>query len=171
MIFGGGDPGFSGAVAWLDEGSRIVGLRDMPVTTFTIGAKERRQVDARALQAGVRQLFGDAEGRVSIWIEAVNSYGMGRQSAFNFGGGWWRLITVMEFEAIRFELVHPARWKKLVGLLRASKDASVIKARQLWPGAPLTLGKDGCTKANASGRAEALLIAEAHRRAALGVSA
>jgi len=158
-LFCGVDPGFTGAVAWIDEESKYELVQDMPLVEYTVGKKKHRMVDLPIL-AGRMDI-----DHCAISIEFVNAFGMGLTSAFNFGGAFHACIGAARLSGNRWQLITPVKWKRAVGLPKgADKAASLALARQLWPDAPLDRKKD-------IGRAEALLIAEAHRRAALGVSA
>ena len=87
------------------------------------------------------------------YIESQNSFGMGRQSAFNFGQGVGVLKAVLATLGIPYSMVGPAKWKKHFNLNR-DKDASRLLATRLYP----KNAKDFLRKKD-DGRAEALLIA------------
>ena len=88
-----------------------------------------------------------------IYIEQVNSFGMGRTSAFNFGQGVGTLKGVIATLKIPYTMVTPQKWKKHFGLNK-DKDASRLLATRLYPNE-----SELFKRKKDDGRAEALLIA------------
>jgi len=88
-----------------------------------------------------------------IYIEAVNSFGMGRQSAFMFGQGVGVILGVAAALNISYTKVAPSKWKKHFNLGR-DKDAARAAATRLYPKLA-----DRFTRKTDHGRAEALLLA------------
>lgn len=158
-IFGGGDPGLSGAVAAVRFDGTLVGVHDAPTITMKRGRRNAREHDIAGCLEALRDLAPDV-----FWLEEVNAMGkggrtMGATSAFSFGGSYWMWRTLLIAEGIRHEVQRPQVWKKQLPGIGKDKPAAVAMARRLWPDAPWTGSQD----ANA-GRADALLLAEACRR-------
>jgi len=131
------DPGAKGAIAerFVDNAGYI---HDMPM----LG----KEVNGAALA----EIF---EGANHIYIEQVNSFGMGRTSAFNFGQGMGVIKGVIATMKIPYTMVTPMKWKKHFGLNR-DKDASRLLATRLFPNLA-----DQFKRKKDDGRAEAALIA------------
>lgn len=154
------DVGLSGAAACINENGELV-VHDTP--TLEVG-KGRRGYDVGAMADILEDLvsYGDSAQRVCA-LELVHSMPKeGVRSAFSFGCGfgiWQGLLVGLR---IPYELVTPQAWKKL--LLNGQpkeKGASILKAKQLFPNAPLTLKKH-------HNRADAILLAEFCRRTTRG---
>jgi crossover junction endodeoxyribonuclease RuvC len=160
VIYVGIDPGLTGAVAAIFP-TGAVQTWDAP--TAWDGKKNRLLIsDMRKILKTI-VAAGDPRDRpdlaIRAAIERVHSMPeQGISSAFSFGEGfgyWQGLLSGLE---IPFDLVTPQAWKKaLLAGAAKEKDASRIRAQQLFPTADLRLKKH-------HGRAEALLIAEYRRR-------
>ena len=153
------DPGTEGAIAvlWPDTSTP---------TFFDMGSDHDLIDFLRRVQDAARIPNGHDLAAV---LENVNSFGMGRQSAFKFGGAW-RGVRVALI-ALGIPLVAEptaAQWKKAVfgatikgldkkGLKTASRD----KARELFPSAAPNLAR-----VKDADRAEALLLAHYGRMTA-----
>ena len=133
------DPGKTGAIALLYP-CGFLDVHDMPIID--------KEINARA----IADLF-DEFTPAHIYIESVNSHGMGRQSAFNFGQGVGVLKGVMAALEIPWTPVSPAKWKKHFNLNR-DKAASRATATRLFP-----KFSHYFKRAKDHGRAEAALIA------------
>ena len=139
-MIAGIDPGIKGAVGLLyPDGTAYV--YDMPVFS--------KEVNAAALASIFREFPPD-----HVYIEAVNSFGMGRQSAFNFGQGCGVIKGVLATLRIPFTQVSPSKWKKHFNLGR-DKDESRAAATRLFP----ALASEFVRKKD-DGRAESILIAK-----------
>lgn len=156
----GVDVGFSGAAAAINERGEVV-VHDTPTVEL---AKGRRGYDVRGMAEVLEDLLGhgDTDERLCA-VELVHSMpGEGVRSAFSFGrglGNWEALLVAMR---IPFELVTPQAWQKvMLNGLPKGKGSSLVKARQLFPKAPLSLVKH-------HGRADAILLAEYLRRTTRG---
>ena len=134
------DPGKTGAIALLYDGGSAY-VEDMPVLGKEING------------ASVASTF-EAFPPEHVFLEAVNSFGMGRQSAFNFGQGVGVIKGVLATLRIPYTLISPAKWKKFYGLSR-DKDASRLLATRLFPASA-----EHFERKKDDGRAEALLIAK-----------
>lgn len=135
----GVDVGKTGAIAILYDDDGLV-VKDMPVID--------KEINGAALAVIFSQYKPD-----HIYIEAVNSFGMGRQSAFNFGQGVGVLKGVIATLQLPWSPVSPQRWKKFFHLNR-DKGASRAAATRLFP-AYANLFE----RVKDDGRAEAALIA------------
>lgn len=148
MISVGVDPGFGGAICWL-EGSTAT-VFDMPVVP---GPKGRTQLNYWALLEILRRPAGVDEP-ITVWVEQVASRpGQGVSSVFRFG----QQLGAIEMAAVacRHELryVTPAVWKRAFGL-SADKGVARSVAMQRFPGIA-----DMFRLKKHDGRAEAALIA------------
>jgi hypothetical protein len=142
----GVDPGLTGAVAGLNEDGSFSFVADLPV----IRDLKLAWIDGRALQSTVTSaLVGRQAHAVIERVWSMPKQGV--SSTFQFGVGFGSLLSVFQVMQISLELVTPGTWKKFHGLGR-DKNASLYKARLLYPAAELHLAKH-------DGRAEALLIA------------
>jgi hypothetical protein len=164
-LFLGVDPGLDGALAVLGEDGSCA-VYDTP-TLLIGGGKGHRRAYAvsqlRALFEGI-VLRDDREHRVNTVrlqaaVELVHAMpGQGVRSMFSMGYGvglWEGLLAGL---GISYERVTPQRWKRaMLDGMGKEKDASRLRAMQLFPGASLHLKKH-------HGRADALLIAEWLRR-------
>jgi len=147
-LYLGIDPGLSGAIALVDGETRCVMLEDMPTAARGHG-RVRHEVDAGGV---VHLLHGYADRIAHSVIEQVSA--MPRQgvaSMFSLGHSFGTVTAVIATLGVGFELIAPARWKR-VAQLPADKGLVLAAARRRWPGASLTRVKD-------HGRAEALFMA------------
>lgn len=148
------DPGLTGAAALMDVHGGFVGVFDLPVIR-----------DGALAWISAPQFYNDLGdlmhkpvpsvmyGQLEAWLERSQaSPQMGRSSAFNYGVGFGSVLGIlMSRAAIPIHFVTPAKWKKGIGL-SGDKNASLDKARLMYPTAELDLAKH-------HGRAEAILIA------------
>lgn len=148
------DPGLTGAFALLDARGELIAVEDLPV----VRDGKTGWIDASLL---LSQLLQVREGNVvHTTIERVHAMPKnGSQAAFSQGCTFGSILATLQVLQTRIEFVAPQTWKKSMGLLSgrettdtARKQASLDKARLLFPGADLARKKD-------HGRAEALLIA------------
>jgi hypothetical protein len=147
------DPGITGAWALLSEAGQFVAVGDMPI----IRDNKLGWVDALALYATLRKRV---EGHEAIAIvERVHAMPKnGTVAAFSQGATLCSLLATLQIVGARIELITPGTWKRQLGFTftkddgdRVRKEASLNKARLLFPTAALDRQKD-------HGRAEALLI-------------
>ncbi len=140
------DPGLSGALAVLDGDGTIITLADLPV----IRDRSLAWIDGGELQSIVLDAIRGRQARAVV--ERVSAMpGQGVASSFQFGVGFGSILGVLQAMHLPIELVTAARWKRSLGL-SGDKNASLHKARLLFPTADLRLAKH-------DGRAEALLLA------------
>jgi crossover junction endodeoxyribonuclease RuvC len=119
------DPGASGALVLLNvDGTPIEWMR-MP--TMIVGRSTR--VNAAALAR-----FLDDYHIKTAYLENVHSMPkQGVASSFNFGHACGVIEGVLGALVIPVRLVTPQKWKRAAGLIGADKDASRVKAIQVWP--------------------------------------
>jgi hypothetical protein len=173
------DAGINGAIASLDERGEIVLVGDLPVTVHgknkwiggtkflpMLFAARRRNQPARVFveyMHALPMMVGGGDGE-----EGGTTRGGGLYAASKKGMVLGSILAILEVAEIPFELVVPQKWKRALNLImpqatyRERKDASLDRARMLFPKAPLHLQKH-------DGRAEALLIAHWAQRHVLGV--
>lgn len=144
------DPGLSGAMAMWD-GTTLT-LLEIPTAKST---GRGREVVWSELNAKWDDLFFWAD---HVFLERVMSRpGEGVSSAFKFGLVFGGLRGMIAAKLIPSTLVTPSVWMKAMGVGRGSKEASVIRATELFPAhAEAFRGPRGGLK---DGVAEAALIA------------
>lgn len=170
LIHIGIDPGVSGAVAVLDAETKEITFYDTPTVQVKSGKKFKNMLDTGAIVLLLQILSTGRDVRVTI--EKVNAMpgrpgengegprSMGATSAFNFGMGFGIWLGTIAALLIPHQQVHPLTWKKsIMADMGKEKDASRVKAMQLYPSA----AKDLNLKKH-HGRADALLLAEWGRR-------
>jgi len=156
MIYIGIDPGLNGAIAVIDPDGKLH-LEDTPVL-LPDPKKGKREYDEAGMRRCLASWFVIDEAKAVI--EKQQAFpGQGVSSTFRTGMGYgiWRgLLAGLQ---IPYEIVGPRTWKKemLKDMDQSSKASSLLKAKQLFPTADITLKKH-------DGRAEALLMAEYLRR-------
>lgn len=155
----GVDPGVSGGLALLDADGRVLGCWDTP--TYKRGKGAARDYDRPECVELVRQAAALRPG-VVLLVELLRSFpgrpGMGSGNVANYQRGrsveLW--ATAAAAVGVRHEEILPKDWQRTVRA-DAGPEASLAKARLMYPRETLHLKKH-------SGRAAALLIAEAGRR-------
>lgn len=141
------DPGLDGALALLERGKLLV--EDMP----TLRLQRGREIDIPRL-AVILSEWGCSALDTRVIVERQQAMpGQGVSSTLKTGIGYGVILGVLGALRIPFERVQAQQWKRKFGLLRSDKRASIARARELHPDAPLSLSKH-------HGRAEAILIAE-----------
>jgi crossover junction endodeoxyribonuclease RuvC len=122
------DPGLSGAIVVLQDDTPI---EWMAMPTMKIGSANR--VNASAFAAFIRtHLYGDE--KIVAYVELVASMPkQGVASMFSFGHSAGVIQGVLGAFEIPVTMVTPAMWKKRSGLIGMDKDASRVKAIQMWP--------------------------------------
>lgn len=142
------DPGFSGAIAFLDIEGGLLQVMDMPVWPNTKG---RTEIDHGGLYRALELTPYDA---ATVWLEQVAARpGQGAASTFRFGQGYGAIEMAVAANGHAIRYVTPARWKRHFGLT-ADKGGSRALATQRFP------AQAGMFKrAKDDGRAEAALIA------------
>jgi len=156
MVIAGIDPGFDGALAFLDTDSGGVAVHDMPVTK--VG--KQRMLDEHAIM----EMFGEYDP-IHVFIEKVQPKGQeGRASlwSFAYGAGIIRGITRVycHIRGASLTYVMPQTWQKRAfkGMPKkgSTKGRSVHRAQELFSGVTLKTERGRVL----DGRADALLIAD-----------
>ena len=153
MKFLGVDPGLSGAFVLIGEQGELK-FFDTPVQTIKAGKKLRHTMDcAEIVNILAREL---AEGTVMVALERVSAMpGQGVSSMFNFGMGFGMWQGILCALKLPYTLVHSTSWKsKLMRDMGKEKEASIVRAKQLYPQASEKLSRK-----KDNGRADALLLA------------
>lgn len=137
------DVGKTGAIAlyYVSYGKNNLDIYDMPVLD-----------DGGINGAEIAALFREFRPE-HVLYEKVNSFGMGRQSAFVFGQGVGVLEGVLATMMIPSGTVTPAKWKKHFSLGK-DKGAARAAATRLFP-----RKAEMFKRVKDHGRAEAALIA------------
>jgi hypothetical protein len=164
-VFVGVDPGFTGAVAFLEdvEGTEYARVHDMPIRK----QGEKTRVDRDALRELIkREIAPLMADRVAAVVEAVSTIGgkknkrggdrkEGTVSMFRFGQGQGEALGVLSgMGAMVFE-IPPPTWKMKCGLVGMNEKEVCKRALELFPYQEL-FGPGGGAK---HGRAEALFLA------------
>ena len=143
------DPGLQGSVAILDSDGILQGLVDTPTLSVKVQRGIRHVYDAPGLVA-LLQPYASLHSHVVI--EASQAMpGQGTRSTFTTGYGMGLWIGILATLELPYTSVRPGVWKRSLALGK-DKEASRLRAIQLFPGAELRRKKD-------HGRAEALLLA------------
>lgn len=162
-VYGGIDPGLTGAVAWLSAEGRYLGGGLTP----TVGREYnlRGMVELLSVPFADDALVEGHEVLVRVAVEKVHSMPkQGVSSTFKFGMGYGIWLGMLSALMLSYQLVPPLTWQRamLRGCPRGqSKVYSLTTAQALWPTAPLSRKKD-------HGLADALLMAEWLRREEVG---
>ncbi len=149
MLYIGIDPGFTGAVAALDEQGNFVSVVDVPTFEIVGGAKKKTRLDV----VGIARIIRDLKPCKAVLEDVHSMPEQGITGAFAFGRGlgvWEGILAALE---VSTHMVSPLKWKKatMEGMGK-EKDASRLRALALFPTADLRLKKH-------HGRADALLMA------------
>lgn len=161
------DPGLEGGISVLDPNAQILLCESFP--TFEVEKKPRKgQKQRRSGEYDLPALYellcrARAAAQAASWVGCVLALEQLGPNPKNGVISAWKVSRGMTFwEAwavalgLRLERLHPKRWHALI-CCEAGPKASLARAREMFPDAPLSLEKH-------SGRAASLLIAEAARR-------
>lgn len=149
MITIGVDPGLTGAVGFLLDGSYLA-VEDMPVVVKGVGSV-RNEVSPAGLKQLMRRHVQNGEACSAV-LERVNSMpGMAASSVFSLGDSFGCARAVVASAGVEITYVAPQTWKKHFKLEK-DKELSRALAVKLFPTAELHLKKH-------HDRAEALLMA------------
>ncbi len=144
------DPGMSGALAMWD-GSNLI-TYEIPTVKST---GRGREIVWAELNAHWDDEFFWAD---HVFLERVHSRpGEGVSSAFKFGTVFGGLRAMAAAKLMPLTLVTPSQWMKVMGVGRGSKEASVLRATELFPNN--AKGFRGPKGGKKDGVAEASLIA------------
>lgn len=152
MIVVGIDAGLTGAAAFITTRGTC-SVEDLPTKNLDGGGLIKRRIDGLALARLLRDRC-PAEEPVLVLVEQVGAMG-GKNNAVQTQVSLGRTLGAIEaaIEILRLPLhmVGSQAWKRFYGL-SSDKGESLRVARELYPEAPLQLGKH-------HNRAEAVLIA------------
>jgi crossover junction endodeoxyribonuclease RuvC len=155
MYVCGIDPGLTGAVAILDANGTLEALADTPTLSLKVQRGSKQVYDVPGMAALLRPYTGQ---HAHVIIEESQPMpGQGTHSMFTVGLGYGVWLGILASLALPYTSIRPAVWKKAFSLGQ-DKEASRLRAQQLFPGAELRLKKH-------HGRAEALLLASYGLRA------
>jgi crossover junction endodeoxyribonuclease RuvC len=153
MLIIGIDPGISGSICFLEDGT-IKDVLEMP--TMTEGKKNKKQVNGS-------QIFNEISSRIKTYekknikvvIEQVSAMpGQGVTSMFNFGQSFGILKGICSAMQLPIYFVRPAKWKKYFNLINSEKDASRTRAIEIFP-----YFSSNLSKKKDSNKADAILLA------------
>lgn len=146
------DPGLMGALAFLNpRDASLIGVIDMPTIRVT---KTRKEYDVPEIV----QYLTDVYDPVAAFIEKVGAMpGQGVTSMFRFGMGYGLLTGIVHGLGVPITHVRPRTWqgKMLRDAPKGTKGASIMRAKELWPRAPLVTPRGRLI----DGRADAMLLA------------
>jgi hypothetical protein len=134
MIVAGADPGFDGALCFLDvEAHRVIGIVDVPTAQKKSGRREL------LLHELVADCLGAPDGRRvgHLWLEKLNGFApggrrMGASSAFSLGECFMAIRMLATCRGWPVTLIEPAQWKRAFGL-GADKAQARLRASELLP--------------------------------------
>ena len=153
MLIIGIDPGISGSICFLEDGT-IKDVLEMP--TMTEGKKNKKQVNGSQIFNEISSQIKTYEKKdIKVVIEQVSAMpGQGVTSMFNFGQSFGILKGICSAMQLSMYFVRPAKWKKYFNLINSEKDASRTKAIEIFPyfSTQLSRKKD-------NNKADAILIA------------
>lgn len=142
------DPGFSGALASLNQDTQDICVMDMPVLTSGKGKTELDHIRLFEI------LSPPGESNVIAFLERVAARpGQGAPATFRFGQGYGAIEMALAAHRIPVRYVTPNVWKKHFGLSK-DKGASRGLATQRFPQISHSF-----SRVKDDGRAEAALIA------------
>lgn len=124
------DPGTTGAVAVINEGS--VHVFDVPTIKMKIGKTTRARLDDHGLVDLLRALFATYSPELVI-LEQCQSFGkMAHHTNFLLGEVYGATRMALAASDLPFELVSPTKWKKALGA-PTDKEASRLFAIRQFP--------------------------------------
>ena len=153
MLIIGIDPGISGSICFLENGT-IKDVLEMP--TMTEGKKNKKQVNGSQIYNEISFRIKTYEKKnIKVVIEQVSAMpGQGVTSMFNFGQSFGILKGICSAMQLPIYFVRPAKWKKYFNLINSQKDASRTRAIEIFPYFSTQLSKK-----KDSNKADAILIA------------
>ena len=120
----GVDPGITGALAVVDSEGELVDYLLMP----TRMDGQKKMINVKAVISWLEYL--PVERAVLERVHARS--GQGVSSMFSFGRAYGVAEAILQAIDIEFERVIPQRWKGHFSLMLQGKDASRLKALELW---------------------------------------
>lgn len=158
MIVLGIDPGLDGAVAVINHGYPLMTATQVLDTPTAKDGKHRVYLPTEMKAILVNVVGGKT---CCVFIERVHAMPkQGVSSSFNFGVGYGLWQGLVAGLGLPVEFVTPQAWQKeMLAGMQGGKDASRIRAQQLFPEI-----HEQFSRKKDDGRADAILIAEFGRR-------
>jgi len=147
MYCAGIDPGYGGAIALLPQDSNHdILIFDMPILT----TGKNKELDERELI-----IILSSHDISHAYLEKAHTMpGQGISSSGKYMMLFGQIRGILAALMIPYTLISPQAWKhKIMADMGKDKEASIIRAKQLFPSLNFSRKKD-------HGRAEALLIAK-----------
>jgi len=129
MIIGGIDPGKAGALAFIEyfniKTPRIIGLHACPIVNDEMDCHQILAIlaDYHPTHIGIERSQAMRKQGVTQGVVSMFNYGM------NFGMYMGLLIAAK----IPFTKIYPQVWKREYNLLKQPKEASIARAKELFP--------------------------------------
>lgn len=126
----GVDPGFKGAIVFLNGKGEVLSRYRMPTFTYKqVNGKNKTLIHAETLATIIK-----SEAPSEVWIEDVHSMPQdGHVGAFSFGRGFGTLIGCFAALDVPTRFVRPQAWKAAMKVT-ADKSTSRRRALALFPG-------------------------------------
>lgn len=149
MMYLGIDPGFSGALAVLDENLEVIHYQDMPI----IEVAKKRELDEPELRDILRR-FSPYYINLTVGIEKSQTMpNQGIVSSGRYMASYGFLRGLCVGMGLPYILIRPPTWKKaMLADMPKEKGSSIQKVGQIYPNIKLTRKKD-------HGICDAILIA------------
>ncbi len=161
MVILGIDPGAGGAIVAFDPSrDNGVSIHDMPVIEVKVSGKLRRRINIAELAALVTR-YPDC--RLVVIEDVFGVTGQSASAAFTFGFATGAIHGACVAAKLPIQIVHPAKWKKTMGVPKDKGGARQFATR-LFPHLAHQFAR-----IKDDGRAEALLLAVYGERYILGV--
>ena len=143
------DPGFSGALAVLDDKLNIIHYQDMPI----IEVAKKRELNEPELR-NIFQRFSPKYDNLTVGIEKSQTMpGQGIVSTGRYMASYGFLRGLCVGLGLPYVLIRPPTWKKaMLADMPKEKGSSIQKVNQIYPEIKLTRKKD-------HGISDAILIA------------
>ena len=155
MFIIGIDPGITGSICFFQDG-KILDVVEMP--TMTEGKKNKKQVNGAQIYNEFLKRVNKKDDQIRVVIEQVSAMpGQGVTSMFNFGQSFGVIKGVCAAMQLPIYFVRPVKWKKHFELINSQKDASRVKAIEMFPKFSSMLSRKKDTN-----KADAILIANYH---------
>ena len=153
MLIIGIDPGISGSICFLENGT-IKDVLEMP--TMTEGKKNKKQVNGSQIYNEINLKIKNIDKKkIIVVIEQVSAMpGQGVTSMFNFGQSFGVIKGICSAMQLPMYFIRPAKWKKYFNLIKTEKEASRTKAIEIFPQISFKLSKK-----KDNNKADAILIA------------
>ena len=137
------DPGKTGGVAILPVSWPEGEAEPAPVVFPLPYAPDDAQPSVAVLVERVRAAYPDnVVVPVLVLVEDVNSFGMGRQSAFVFGQGVGAILAACELSLWPVRRVRPVKWQSAIGATRKGGLVDPLgPVSRMFPGVSLLVGR------------------------------